>query len=154
MTISRIKAGLARACLLANLGLAASSSATAQTDEGAPPMHAIRIILGDEVITATLNDNPASRDLLAQLPLSLNLDDYSATEKIAYLPRKLSTSGAPDGIDPEVGDITYYAPWGNLAIFYRDFGYSRGLVRLGSVTSGLEHLGYSGSKQATIELAP
>lgn len=24
--------------------------------------------------------------------------------------------------------ITYYAPWGNLAIFYRDFGYSAGLV--------------------------
>ncbi len=154
MTISRIKAGLARACLLASLGLAASSSATAQTDEDALPMHAIRIILGDEVIAATLDDSPASRDLLAQLPLSLNLDDYSATEKIAYLPHKLSTSGAPNGIDPEVGDIAYYAPWGNLAIFYRDFGYSRGLVRLGSVTSGLEHLGYPGSKQATIELAP
>jgi hypothetical protein len=117
-------------------------------------MHAIRIILGDKVITATLDDSPTSRDLLAQLPLSLNLDDYSATEKIAYLPDKLSTSGAPEGIDPGVGDITYYAPWGNLAIFYRDFGYSRGLVRLGSVTSGIEHLGYSGSKQATIELAP
>jgi hypothetical protein len=32
-----------------------------------------------------------------------------------------------------VGDITYYAPWGNLAIFYRDFGYSPGLVRLGHI---------------------
>ncbi|MEH7502625.1 cyclophilin-like fold protein [Neobacillus drentensis] len=23
--------------------------------------------------------------------------------------------------DPSVGDFTYYSPWGNLAIFYRDF---------------------------------
>ncbi|GAA4730631.1 hypothetical protein GCM10023216_23110 [Isoptericola chiayiensis] len=26
----------------------------------------------------------------------------------------------------------YYAPWGNLAIFYRDFGHAPGLVRLGA----------------------
>jgi hypothetical protein len=40
----------------------------------------------------------------------------------------LFTAGAPAGSDPSVGDITYYAP-GNLAIFYRDFGYSRGLFK-------------------------
>jgi hypothetical protein len=39
-------------------------------------------------------------------------------------PRKLSTSGARPGSDPDVGDIAYYAPWGNLALFYRNFGYS------------------------------
>lgn len=30
-----------------------------------------------------------------------------------------------------MGDITYYSPWGNLALFYRDFGHASGLVRLG-----------------------
>ena len=29
-----------------------------------------------------------------------------------------------------------YAPWGNLAIFYRDYGFSRGLVPLGKLDSG------------------
>ncbi|ELZ92649.1 cyclophilin-like fold protein [Haloferax sulfurifontis] len=42
-------------------------------------------------------------------------------------------SGSDDGVDPEVGDITYYAPWGNLAIFYREFGYASGLVKLGHI---------------------
>jgi hypothetical protein len=37
-----------------------------------------------------------------------------------------------------VGDIAYYAPWGNLAIFYKDFGYSRGLVKLGRLDSSIE----------------
>jgi hypothetical protein len=47
---------------------------------------------------------------------------------------------APEDHDPEVGDITYYAPWGNLAIFYRDFDHSRGLVKLSSIDSRIHEL--------------
>lgn len=53
-----------------------------------------------------------------------------------------------------MGDFTYYAPWGNLALFYRDSAYSPGLIRLGRITGGLEYLAYSGSKQVKIELSP
>jgi len=80
------------------------------------------------------------------------LDDYAATEKIAYPPRKLSTQGAPAGIDPDVGDITYYAPWGNLALFYKDFGYSAGLIRLGRFDSGVQALNTRGRLNVTIEV--
>ncbi|NMY87722.1 cyclophilin [Pseudomonas psychrotolerans] len=114
-------------------------------------MYSIRITVGDRFVRASLEDSAATRDFVAQLPLTLELEDYSATEKIAYLPHKLATHGAPSGIDPEVGDVTYYAPWGNLALFYRDFGYSAGLVRLGRITAGLEHLDYPGSKLVKIE---
>lgn len=117
-------------------------------------MYNIRITLGDRFVSASLEDSAATRDFVAQLPLTLDLEDYSATEKIAYLPHKLATHGAPSGIDPEVGDVTYYAPWGNLALFYRDFGYSEGLVRLGRVTAGLNHLDYSGSRLVRIERVP
>jgi len=91
--------------------------------------------IDDVTLTATLLDTPTARDLFAQLPLTLDLSDYASTEKIATLPRKLSTRGAPAGSDPEVGSLAYYAPWGNLAFFYKDFGYSRGLILLGSVDS-------------------
>ena len=90
----------------------------------------------DQTIIADLKDNPSSRDLVAQLPLTLNFEDYHATEKIAYPPRKLVTQDAPEGFDPSVGTIAYYAPWGNLALFYEDFGYSKSLVNYGSVISG------------------
>ncbi|MEZ4380327.1 MAG: cyclophilin-like fold protein, partial [Nannocystaceae bacterium] len=80
------------------------------------------------------------RDLLALLPLTLHLRDYARTEKVSELPRRLSTEGAPAGVDPDVGDITYYAPWGNLAIFYRDFGYADGLVRVGRIDAGVDAL--------------
>ncbi|WP_313027716.1 cyclophilin-like fold protein [Pseudomonas lopnurensis] len=138
--------------------LALMSSATSFADGTANQderrMHAIRIIIGERIINATLEHTPSSRDFIAQLPLSIDLEDYSSTEKIAYLPRKLATTDAPSGVDPDIGDITYYAPWGNLAIFYRDFGYSRGLIKLGRITAGLEHLSYIGSKPVKIELAP
>jgi hypothetical protein len=98
----------------------------------------IRIRAGARILTARLEDSAAARDFAALLPLELSLRDYASTEKIADLPRQLSTEGAPPGVDPEAGDIAYYAPWGNLAIYYRDFGYSRGLVRLGRIEAGAE----------------
>ena len=104
-------------------------------------------------ITATLDDSPAARDFASLLPLTLTLEDYNSTEKIGYLPRRLAIEGAPAGIDPSPGDLTYYAPWGNLAIFYKDFGYSRGLVRLGAILSGGEALDVPGSVKVTIRLA-
>ena len=84
-------------------------------------------------------------------PMTLTLEDYGSTEKIGYPPRKLSTAGAPAGVDPAVGDIAYYAPWGNLAIFYKGFGYSRGLIGLGRIDSGIEALNVPGSLKVTIE---
>jgi hypothetical protein len=94
---------------------------------------------GEEVIM-NLYDNPTSRELLELLPMTITLEDYAGTEKIGYLTNKLTTEGAPSGIRPSVGDLTYYAPWGNLAIFYKDFRLSNGLIKLGHIDSGIEKL--------------
>lgn len=104
------------------------------------------------MITATLVDSPTTRDFISLLPLTLTLDDYAGTEKVSDLPRRLSTQDAPSGSDPSVGDIAYYAPWGNLAIFYRDFGYSSGLVILGEIDSGIEAFQFAGSGSVTIDV--
>lgn len=111
----------------------------------------IRMTANGQVVTATLADNPTARDFHSLLPLTLTLDDYAATEKISTLPRKLSKDGAPAGIDPSIGDIAYYAPWGNLAVYYKDFGYSNGLIKLGTIDSGLEALKVPGSLEVRIE---
>lgn len=100
----------------------------------------IRLVVGGESISAVLEDNPTTRDLLTLLPLTLTMRDYQGTEKIGDPPRRLSTEDAPDGCLPAAGDLTLYAPWGNLAIFYQDFSWSRGLIPLGRITSGLEKL--------------
>ena len=98
----------------------------------------IRVLVGDRAFSATLLNTEASRDFAALLPLTLTLSDYAGTEKVSDLPKRLSTAGAPDGHRASVGDITYYAPWTGLAIFYRPFGYATGLVNLGRLDAGID----------------
>ena len=97
-----------------------------------------------ETLYATLDDTVYAREFAAMLPLTVNISDYHGIEKVADLPRKLDTSAAPDSYESKVGDITSYAPWVNLALFYQTFSNSRGLVRLGefeeAARSGLNTL--------------
>lgn len=117
---------------LVPLWLAVAASAQSSDDAKALTMTKIRVILQDATLTATLDDSAAGRDFAALLPLELTLSDYHGIERIADLPRKLDTRGAPRAYKPEAGDITLYAPWGNLAIFLKPFASSAGLVRLGA----------------------
>lgn len=112
----------------------------------------IRFVFDDRTVEATLDDTPSTRDFVSQLPLTFDLEDYASTEKIAYLPRKLTTEGAPKGSSSSAGDIAYYAPWGNLVIFYKSFGYASGLIPLGKLDGGLERF-TKGSSHVTIESA-
>lgn len=111
----------------------------------------IRLTFDGKTVEAALLDNATARDFLSLLPITLTLEDYASAEKIGYPARKLSTAGAPAGVDPAVGDIAYYAPWGNLAIFYKDQRYADGLIKLGRIESGIEALRVPGSLKATIE---
>lgn len=90
---------------------ARAAEPTAGAGQGAIHLKVRLTTVDGKIITATLNDSATAQDFAALLPLTLSLDDYAATEKIAYLPRRLSTAGVPDGFTPSVGDITYYAPW-------------------------------------------
>lgn len=84
--------------------------------------------------TVTLEDNATAQSLLKQLPLTLPLSNFSDNEKIVELPRKLDTTNAPTAYQGTKGDLTYYAPWGNLVLFYgKDGPYASGLIYLGKI---------------------
>lgn len=93
---------------------------------------------GNKEIFVNLDNNQASRDLLEMLPLTLTFEDFNSTEKIATLPNELRTEGQPSGYTPEIGDLAYYAPWGNISVFYKDFRYSNYLYKLGTIENGAE----------------
>jgi hypothetical protein len=149
-TSRRRRRTLALLALLVHSSVALSAcgsgdSAASPSADAAPsspqefPMK-IRIDVDGQAILATLEDTATSRDFAALLPLSLTMTDYARIERVADLPAKLSLDGAPAGVAPDAGDITYYAPWGNLAIFVEGRDYARGLVRLGRVDTGLSAL--------------
>src|SRR3954452_15741026 len=112
------------------LALLATGALVATPQASSQPGHAmnVRLTVNGAPVSASLYEHAASRDFLKLLPLELPLEDYASAEKIAYLPRKLDTAGTAAGFKPSSGDITYYAPWGNLAIFYRDQPFASGLV--------------------------
>ena len=114
----------------------------------------LQITIGDKLASAILYDNPSAKDFASLLPLNLTLEDYNNTEKISTLSKKLTSQGAPAGFDPSTGDITYYAPWGNIALFYKDFRYSTGLISLGKITEGIDAFNVTGPVSIKIELKP
>jgi hypothetical protein len=52
-------------------------------------------------------------------------------EKTGPLPAPLSLDGQPDGADPDVGDVGYYAPGNDLVLYYGNQSYYPGIVVLG-----------------------
>ena len=116
-------------------------------------MQNLKIILksSNGEVTAILDDTAAARSFAAQLPITLNLEDYGGHEKVAKLPKPLDTRGAPSGSDGKKGEISYFAPWNNFVIYYGYQPYYEGIVRLGVIEGDVSSVATDG--QIKIELA-
>lgn len=115
-------------------------------------MTQIRFIFDDgSLLLAALDTTKVAQDLAALLPLDLTLMDYNRTEKVAPLPRRLNTSEAPGSYRASAGDITFYAPMGTLALFYKPFQTAHGLVRLGAFEGPIDALTKQGNIPVRIE---
>ena len=104
------------------------SAETVDTSE--EPMR-IRVTIGDEQLSVTLTESAAAEDLLSQLPVTVEMVDHGGVEKTGPLPAPLSLAGQPDGADPDPGDLGYYAPGGDLVLYYGDQSYFPGIAILG-----------------------
>jgi len=115
----------------------------------------IQITISDQRFPATIFDSAAGRDLLAQLPLTMDMIDHGAVEKTGPLPAPLSLDGQPDGADPDVGDVGYYAPGNDLVFYYGDQSYYPGIVILGRLDGDAASrlAGIRGAVTATVEAA-
>ncbi|WP_246209932.1 cyclophilin-like fold protein [Nocardioides piscis] len=106
------------------------STPVAPTEENAVTLE---ITVDGQRIRAILDDSPASRDLLAQLPQTVEMTDHGGVEKTGPLRTPLSLDGQPAGADPDVGDLGYYAPGNDLVLYYGDQSYFPGIVVLGKL---------------------
>ncbi|AZW31400.1 putative exported protein [Bordetella bronchiseptica MO149] len=137
--------------LLAGLAAGAPARPALALAPQQEPAMKIRLIVAGQIASATLYDNATARDFASLLPLSLTMTDYDTIERVADLPRKLSTQGAPEGMAPMVGELTHYAPWGNLAIFIQPRAYARSLLPLGRIDEGLAIVSRPGPYEMRIE---
>jgi hypothetical protein len=84
----------------------------------------------------------------------LDFSDLNAVEKTARLDAALPMTGMPDGDDPERRDIGWYAPSGDVVLYYGDVGYWPGIARIGHISGDLDTIADQQSDfTATIEVA-
>jgi len=113
----------------------------------------IRITANGKVMTATMADNQTARDFVAMLPLTLTMDDLFGREKFATLP-KAASPGGPRQHAYRVGQIAFWSPKNDVAVFYRHDGQTvpnPGLIILGEIEAGVEALNVPGQVTVTFE---
>jgi len=114
----------------------------------------IRLKVEDKVMTATLIDSKTTRAFVSLLPLTLTMNDLFRREKFAHLPRPISEEGKRTHTY-EVGQVVYWSPGRDVAIFYRNDGEkipNPGIIVIGKIDSGVAALDVAGSVKVTIEL--
>lgn len=94
----------------------------------------IKVSDGKNEILFELNDTIQSKSLYAQLPLEVQVSNYSSNEKIFYPPQKLPNQNGIESAGGE-GVLAYFSPWGNVVMFYGKFSEYPGLFILGKATS-------------------
>jgi hypothetical protein len=115
----------------------------------------INIKIGGKVFTANLSDNPTARDFASVLPLKVSMSDLFGREKFGDLPKALSENG-PRKTRYEVGDIAYWSPDHQFAVYYRQDGESipsPGIIPIAKIDGGADVFNVPGSVKVTIELA-
>ena len=93
----------------------------------------------DESIVFQLNDSSAAKSLYDQLPITIDIEDYSHNEKIFYPSKELDVSNTPMAKGP-AGTLAYYEPWGDVVMYYDACGGASGLYALGEAISGADRI--------------
>ncbi len=125
---------------VAELGLSQPQETTSsETEENDMESIQITVTCGDLQVVYELNDSPAAQSLLSQLPLTVVVEDFSTNEKVFYPPQELDTSDTPLA-EGGAGTLAYYAPWGDVVLFYDSFSANGSLYELGEAVSGAEDI--------------
>jgi hypothetical protein len=115
----------------------------------------IKIKIGGKTLIATLADNETARDFVSVLPLNVTMKDLFGREKYGDLPKALSENG-PRKNKYEVGEIAYWSPAKQFAVYYHQDGESipsPGVIPIAKIDAGTEPFDVRRSVKVSIEVA-
>ena len=115
----------------------------------------IRITIAGKILIASVVDNATAQDFVALLPLNLSMKDLFGREKYGDLPKQLSEKG-PIENRYEIGDIAYWSPGHQVAVYYhqdRESIPSPGIILIAQIDAGAEAFNVPGSVKVTMEIA-
>jgi hypothetical protein len=115
----------------------------------------ISIHINGKKLSASVLDNEAAAEFVSLLPLSFSMKDLFGREKYAPLPRPLKAKALVKNTY-SVGDICYWAPTHDLAIYYLHDGEtipSPGIIPIARIDKGAENFNVPGEVTVTIKVA-
>ena len=111
----------------------------------------ITITANGKTLNATLEDNPATRELFSRLPMKIKMQDLYSRELCYFMKDGLPT-GKLVSNNYEVGDLIYWPPQKCLVILYRQNGERFTRQYLGHIDSGVEMFEKTGDTE--VEFKP
>nr|WP_309101826.1 cyclophilin-like fold protein [Fredinandcohnia onubensis] len=129
-----------------------SSISESNEREGNDTMSSMTITVGDKKFTITLYDNPTTRALVKELPMTIKMDDLNGNEKLYYFSHSLPTNSERVG-SIKAGDLNLYGS-DCFVLFYESFSTPYSYTRLGYTedATGLANALGRGSVTVTFEL--
>lgn len=91
----------------------------------------ISIKIGNNAFSATLTDTPAAKAFVAQLPLTLTMNELNNNEKYAQLSKSVPTNASVPG-SIQTGDLMMYGS-STLVLFYKAFSTSYSYTKIGKI---------------------
>ena len=85
-----------------------------------------------------LYDTVAAKEFYDQLPLNLDLSNFRDAQWMFYPPKRLNVTSREAYHDGKKGELSYYEPWGDAFMLYKDFYAGDEMHRLGVGVSGID----------------
>ena len=91
----------------------------------------VQITSRGHTATFRLYDTVAAKEFYDQLPLRLDLTNFREAQWMFYPPEKLNVTSREAYHDGKKGELSYYAPWGDVFMLYKDLYAGDEMHRLG-----------------------
>ena len=100
----------------------------------------IKITSQGQMAIFRLYDTAAAKELYEQLPLELELTNFRDAQWMFYPPERLGVTEREAYHDGKKGELSYYAPWGDVFMLYQDFYAGDEMHRLGIGVAGIDQI--------------
>jgi hypothetical protein len=120
--------------------LSCTENVQAQTNNLKLSNQYVRITSNGQTAVFRLYETEAAKQFYAQLPLALELQNFRNAQWMFYPPKKLDITDTEAYHDGKKGELSYYAPWGDVFMLYKDFYARDEMHRIGVHVSGVDNI--------------
>ena len=131
-----------------NSGAVNNNTSNIQNNIEKTPLPKLNLKIKNKILTATLYENEATRELIKKFPITITMSDLNNNEKYSYLSQKF-TKNEEDVTEIKTGDIMLYGD-NCLVIFYKDLPTIYNYTKIGHIDNTAELLSVVGDSNVDV----